>query len=466
MPDDPAQERESSVKIVWRLAWPAVALNSLQTLNSLLDSNFLGHLEPAAMTAVGGSTPLLFLLVSLSFALGTAGTAIVSRAYGAQNLEECREANRRSLGLAVFGGFALGLLAIPLASLLSQILLPPGDVRARELLLQYFTPFAFSLPAIFAIQALAGSLRGVGDTKSPLYISGLQIILHIVLNFLFIFPTRSWNGITIPGLGLGILGAGLSLTVSAWLAAMVYLIHAAKTPLGSSWRIRWPGSEWARRLLRIAVPAATMNILRVTSLMAFTNVLTHVPNGSLAVAALRPSFAIESFAFMPAFGLAIAASALVGQSLGMQRPDRAERLAWAAAHQAAIVSTVISVILFAFALPIANAILPTQPEVAVIASHYIMYICATEVLFAYAMVMIGAIQGAGDTVRPLWLTVFCMWIMRVPLAAILALPQWGPIPGLGMGSDGCWLAMSITQVVQGVLAILLFRQGAWKTQTV
>jgi len=461
--EDPS---ENSLSIVWRLAWPAVALNSLQTLNALLDSSFVGSLEPAALTALGAATPFIFLLVSLSFALGTAATALVARAYGAGEREQFVQSNQQCISLSLVGGFLLALAAIPLGHFAAQAMLPAEATRAAALMMQFMAIFAFSLPAIFIMQTLAGSLRGIGDTKSPMYISGLQILIHIVLNFLLIFPTREWNGITIPGANLGIQGAALGLTLSAWIAAAIYLGWSVRTPLGNVWRLGLPNLKWAKRILNVAVPAAMMSIVRVTSLMGFTYVLSHVPHGENAIAAMRVGFSIEAFAFMPAFGLAIAASALVGQSLGMQRPDRAERLAWTSAHQAAIVSFVISVGLFVFALPIATLILPTKPAIAEIASHYVLYIAATEVLFAYGMVMVGGLQGAGDTVRPLWLTIFSMWLIRVPLAAFLALPSIGPIRGLNMGSDGCWLAMSITQVIQGIMAMVVFKQGKWKLKVV
>jgi len=459
-------EPENSLAIVWRLAWPAVALNSLQTLNALLDSSFVGSLEPAALTALGGATPFIFLLVSLSFAFGTAATALVARAYGAGEREQFIKSNRQCISLSLVGGFLLALLAIPLGHFASQSMLPEGATRAAALMLQFMAIFAFSLPAIFIVQTLAGSLRGIGDTKSPMYISGIQILVHILLNFLLIFPSRDWKGITIPGAGMGIQGAALGLTLSAWIAAAIYLAWSARTPLGQSWSLALPNWLWTKRILNIALPAAMMSIVRVTSLMAFTYVLSHVPQGEAAIAAMRVGFSIEAFAFMPAFGLAIAASALVGQSLGMGRPDRAERLGWTAAHQAAIVSLVISVGLFLYATPIAQLILPSKPEMAAIAAQYVVYIAATEILFAYGMVMVGGLQGAGDTVRPLWLTIFSMWLIRVPMAAFLALPAIGPIKGMNLGSDGCWMAMSITQVVQGVLAMIVFRQGKWKSQVV
>ncbi len=103
--------------------------------------------------------------------------------------------------------------------------------------------FCCGLPAIFIIQSLAGSMRGIGDTKSPMVISGIQILLHILLNFILIFPPRETAvGVTIPGFDMGLSCTALSL--SAWIAAIIYFAYSARTPLGSSWaigRLHWSG---------------------------------------------------------------------------------------------------------------------------------------------------------------------------------------------------------------------------------
>lgn len=399
-------------------------------------------------------------MISLSFALGTAATALVSRAYGAGKVAEFVEANRKVVSISIISGLLLTGVGYFIAPLAAAAFIPADNPRAAELLIVYMRVFLIGLPAIFLIQTLAGSLRGIGDTKSPMYISGMQVILHIVLNYLLIFPPRTLgNGFTVPGFDLGLAGAALAFAISAWIAALIYILWSVKTPLEKSLGLAMPSFDWVRRILRIATPAALMSVTRVTSLMAFTYILKFVPQSSSAIAAIRPSFSIEALAFMPSFGLTVAAGALVGQSLGMLKPERAYRLGWAAAHQAAIVSTAVAVIMFVFADPIAGFILPDQPDVAPIVASYLRFISVTEIMFAYGMVLIGAMQGAGDTIRPFWMTLLCMWLLRVPLAWVFAI-------GFGMGVDGAWLSLSITQLVQGLIAIWLWKKGHWRTTEV
>lgn len=463
-PTTEVSRRERSSRIVWELAWPAVALNSLQVVNSVLDGGFVGHLPKASLVAYGGMTPVLFLMFSFAMSLATAATALVSRAYGAGEPGEYRMATRQSLALSVMGGLLLSAVCWVLAPAFARSLLPPTATDSVPLMAQFFRIYALGLPAIFVIQALAGSLRGVGDTRSPMVISGFQILLHIALNLVLIFPTRTLGGIVIPGAGMGLNGAGAALAASAWVSAIVYLGYVGRTRLGKQWDIRLPVWAWVVRVVRIAAPAAMMSVLRVGSLTAFQLVLTAVPDGESAIAALRCAFAIEGIMFMPSFGLSMAASALVGQSLGMKKPDRAERLAWTAAHHAGIVTTVLAVPIFFGAETLAGWMLGDKATVIEQAVSLIRWLCVTEVMFAYAMVMVGAMQGAGDTKRPLWLTIICMWLLRVPMAYVLALPSGVAVFGLGvgMGAVGAWIAMSVTQAIQGALSIVYFKQGHWK----
>lgn len=264
---------------------------------------------------------------------------------------------------------------------------------------------------------------------------------------------------TLPGYDMGLAGGALALTISAWMAAVGYLLYAGRTALGSVWRLILPSWVWVVRIFRIAIPAAIMALLRVSSLAVFTIVLKYAKDASDAIAGMRPGFAIESMMFMPSFGLAMAAAALVGQSLGAKNPDRAERLAWTAAHHAAIVTALLALPIFLGADGLANLLAQGKPSIAAETALLLRYLCVTEVGFAYAMVMMFAMQGAGDTVRPMWITVITLWGMRVPLTWLLALP-------LGLGSTGAWIAMSVTQLLQGLFAVLAFRQGKWKHKEV
>lgn len=451
---------ENPTHIVWKLAWPAVALNSLQVVNAMLDSGFIGHLPQHDLVAYGALTSFIFLLFSIAMAIGTASTALVSRAYGAGQIGELQKAARQCLGVAFFSGIVLAIVGYVLSGPAANFFLPKEEVVAHRRMVEFIAVWVIGLGPLYLIQALAGALRGVGDTKSPMIISGLQIIGHILLNFILIFPPREiGGGITIPGFNLGLVGAGAAPAIANVLAAVVYLAYTPRTSLGSCLKFEFPRLDWVRRILRIAIPAAVMALLRVGTLALSMLALKMSNNGAVALAAIRPGFGIEAIMFMPSFGLSMAAAALVGQSLGMGRPERAERLAWTAAHHAAIVTVVLSVPIFIFAPQISGLLIADKPAISAEAAVLLRALCLTEVGFAYAMVFMGAMQGAGDTKRPLWITIWCLVFLRAPLSFLLTL-------GLAMGPMGTWIAISLTQGVQGALSAFVFKQGRWKTEKV
>lgn len=479
----PETERpENLSRVLWSFAWPVVALNSLQVLNTLLDRFFVGQLPSSALMAQAGAMNLMFLLFSIAASIATGASAIVSRAYGAKNRAEFREAARQSVRMAMVFGLILAGIGMVATPFVARLVLPARETAAIASMIEFLRIYALGLPAIFVIQSLAGCLRGVGDSRSPMWISGIQILAHIALNFVLIFPPRALGetGLLIPGLNLGLNGAAWGLTLSAWLSALLYLFLARRTELDLSATLGLPRWVWIQRVFRIAIPSAVMSILRVFSLTAFTIILAGVPSGGPAIAAMGVAFAIESIMFMPAFGLSMAASALVGQSLGMKKPERAERIAWMAGHHGALVVLAVVAPIYLGAHQIAGVMIEEKPrpkvetvqqiqaaeaeseakkETQKQAVELLRWLCVTEVGFSYAMILIGAMQGAGDTRNPLWITVVSLWLLRVPLA-------WGLAYPLALGATGAWISMSVSQLIQGILAMIVFRRGAWKSQVV
>lgn len=475
------EEKENPSKVLWQLAWPVVALNSLQVVNSVLDRTFLGHLPSSALTAHGGATSVIFLMFSLAVSVATGAGAIVSRAYGANNPQEYRKGSDQALRVALYSGLVCALITIVGAPGFATFILPRNATDAIRQMTTFSICFGVALPATFLIQTIAANLRSIGDTKSPMRISGLQILLHIVLNFLFIFPPQvvrfGGANLKVPGLGLGLLGAGIAIAISTWAACLVYLVYVRKTALELHFGFRLPEKEWGIRILKIATPAALMSVLRVFSLTVFTMVLALTPTASDAVAAMTTAFAIESVMFAPAFGLSAAAGALVGQSLGAKKPERAQKLGWIAGLYAFAVALTFCAPVYIYAETIAKSMLGANVGVIREATSLIHLLCLTEPLFCLAMVLIGAMQGAGDTKRPMWISVFSLWLLRVPLAVLLCLKPGDPyftILGLtltaplgwAMGAKGAWIAMSFTQGFQGIFSAIVFLQGRWKSQAV
>jgi putative MATE family efflux protein len=207
-----------------------------------------------------------------------------------------------------------------------------------------------------------------------------------------------------------------------------------------------------KRIMRVGLPTGVEMLAWRVGMMVFARAVASL--GTVAVAAHVVVWRTESFAFMPGLGFAIAATALVGQSLGAGDPLRAERTGYITFQLAALLMGSIGLLLVLFPRPFLG-LFTSDPEVIQTAIPVLRIICAVEVLQAAAFVFAGALRGAGDTLYPMLVTLILMWVVRVPLALVLGLV-------LGMGLAGAWAGMALDLSLRGIIYYFRFRRGRWK----
>jgi putative MATE family efflux protein len=431
---------------VWNLSLPAVTTNLLQTTNAFLDRMFVGRLGRDALAAVGVAGQGLFLLIAISFIVGTGATALVARFVGAQVLHDARKTLRQSLTLSALIGavcmVAGYLLAEPAFHLMGM---EPSAERAT---VSFFSIALLGTVPLFIGQALGAVFRGMGDMRTPLKVMVLVNIVHILLDFALIFGIGPF-----PRMGLA--GAATALTISQWFGFALFWLALRKHPvMGKAVQFQRLDMAWAKRIVNIGAPASLQALLRITSMLGYTRILSATPQGTAALAALPIGLTAESIAFMPGLGYSMAATALVGQSLGAKRPDIASRYAWMSTAQAGVIMTIMGIVFYVFAYPFAHWF-TRDPLVVEVAADYLRINAYAQPFLALAMVLSGAFQGAGDTRTPTWITFVTMWLMRLPLAYMLALT-------MGYNTLGAWWAMAGSVIAAGLLTAVLFRGGRWK----
>lgn len=431
---------------VWNISIPAVTTNLLQTTNAFLDRMFVGRLGRDALAAVGVAGQGMFLLMAISFIVGTGATALVARFVGAQALDDARKTLRQSLTLSAMMGavcmVSAYLLAKPAFGLMGM---EPSAERAT---LTFFSIALIGIVPLFVGQALGAVFRGMGDMRTPLKVMIVVNAVHILLDFGLIFGVGPF-----PRLGLA--GAATALTLSQWFGVAMFWVALRRHPvMGQAVGFQRLEMAWARRIVHIGAPASLQALLRITSMLGYTRILTATREGTVAVAALPIGMTAESIAFMPGLGYSMAATALVGQSLGAKRTDVASRYAWMATAQACGIMTVMGIVFYVLAYPFAHWF-TRDPLVVKVAADYLRINAYSEPFLALAMVLSGAFQGAGDTRTPTWITFVSMWLLRLPLAYLLAL-HWG------YQTLGAWWAMAVSVIASGLLTALLFQRGGWK----
>jgi putative MATE family efflux protein len=444
------QERPLS-SMVWELAWPAVVVNLIQSVNMFVDSSFIGRLGTSALAGAGLFSSIAWMMLALAIAVGTASTALVARFYGAQDLEQARKAMHQCISITVVAAvLACGMTLLLMHPLLDALMGdrgPDAKLNAIRLLL----PALAGIPAVFLTNVLVGSLRAIGDTRSPILVMSVMMVVHLGTSYVLIFGHLGFAP-------MGIAGAGIGFALSSWVGTLLFLPILARRDLGRVHLPRLPEWSWVKRVVRLGYPNALQSESRVLGMMVFMGILARTIEGEIAVATLRIGLVVESIAFMPGLGYAIAASALVGQSLGAKMPDRGGRIAWIAGLQACIAMCALALVFVLFARPFGSIFVDDVAVINLTVSY--LYIAALSYPFlAYFIVMGLALQGAGDTLRSALVAITSMWIFRLPLGYVMALV-------LGMGANGAWWAMTIATVAGGLMAVYIFWRGNWKLVTV
>jgi putative MATE family efflux protein len=459
-PDEPAS---SSVRLhdsfraihqeVWELAWPSVLTMLLQTVNSLMDMFFVGHLpngrQALAATGTGGS--IVFLLVSVAMGVTVGTTALVARFTGAGDDENVLEATGQSVALGAILGVGLGILAFvaraPIVNAVLDVVQNPG---AASMCITYLQIALIAMPALFVMNVFHSAYRGSGDTRTPLLVTLATIGTHITFNYLLIYGHLGFPR-------MGVAGAATAFAISLFMGVGIFLALLPFRPaLRGCLRPAYlrPRTHWAWRILRIGAPAAVQAVIRTLAMMSFSGMLARTLERDASVAALQIGVRSESIAFMPGFGYSVAASALVGQNLGAKDPSRAERCALAATLQGIGIMALMAALFYACARQFASAF-TSDPTVCRLGADYLRVNAICEPFLGLGMVLTGALQGAGDTLRPTYITMVNMWLVRLPLAYTLMF-------SLNMQTHGAWLSMAVTTIIGGLWTLALFRTGKWK----
>lgn len=440
-------------KRVWKLAIPAIGENLLATSLMIVDTLMISRFGnvPIAASAVAGVIVWRSFMTLGCIERGT--TAMVARYYGERNMERLCRTVAQSIYMAAGIGLILSVLgAVYSEQLLRWMKAPPDVVIAGKPFLQVI--FLASIPRMFFFVA-AASIRGAGDTRSPMWITLWMNVINIVLNYLLIFGHFGF-----PKLGL--LGSGISTAFAILFSAVaiLWVMFSGR----SHFRLRArhfrfdPGL--LRTMWRISFPSFFEElIISAGFLLFFTYIATM---GTDILSAHRVSTNIESLSFMAGFGFSIAASTLVGQSLGMGRVDLARTSFRRTTALCVIVMSVVAVFLIVFGRQVVMAFAPEYTFSSPAAArefHQLAYtllvIAALEQpLLGVTMTLSGALRGAGDTISPMITSFVGTIIVRAGVCYVLAFT-------LNFGIYGVYVGTAIDWALRSTILFYLYKTGRW-----
>lgn len=436
------------------LAWPAIVEQLMITLVQYVDTAMVGSLGSVATAAVGLTASTTWLFGGMFNAASIGFSVQVAQHLGAGRQKQARDVTWQALRFVGIFGLLMGSIAFALSFPLPAMLGAEAAVQPQASL--YFRIIACTMPFTLGANMFSAILRCAGDTRTPMVLNLMINILNVILNFFFIYPSRTLtvfgSSLSVWGAGWGVGGAAFASGCSTALVFFLFIMVLIRRP--SPVQMKWAERCGFRKdcllaVWRLGLPAALERATLCVAQIVITAVITGI--GTVAVAANHLAVTAESISYLPASGVAVAGTTLVGQAMGAGRKDLAKRFARMVSWMGIAIMTLGGAVLFTLA-PQLIMIFSKDPEVISLGAQVLRIVAFAEPLFGASIVASGALRGAGDSRGPFYISLATMWGVRITLSLLLA----GQL-----GLVGVWLAMAAELCARGLIFMIRLYRGRW-----
>ncbi|MDX9940831.1 MAG: MATE family efflux transporter [Bacteroidales bacterium] len=425
-------------------ALPMLLGNVFQQLYNIVDTIIIGrYIGTDAVAAAGASFPVIFVLISLVIGITTGTTIIISQYYGAKDYEKVKRAIDTAFIILFFGSIFLTVLGLLLIGPIWKLLALPEHLVPDATL--YFSVYAIGLVFMFGYNGVSGVLRGLGDSKTPLYFLIIATILNIILDLLFVL-VFGWG---IAGVAVAtVMAQGISFGLSVlYLNRYHQLIRVSYSGLVFD-------RDIFRKSLRIGIPTGLQHTFVSLGMIALLRIVNGF--GTNTIAAYTIAGRIDSFAAMPAMNFSMALSTFVGQNLGANKPERVKSGYRSTLTMTTTISLVVTIVAWLFGRDLMRVFTP-DAEVIQIGYEYLVIVSSFYILFSAMFTTNGIMRGAGDTLVPMFITLFSLWVLRIPGSYFLS---------LRMGTDGIWWGIPMAWFFGWLFSWIYYRTGKWRSKAV
>lgn len=427
------------------LAIPMVIEMFMESLFALVDVFFVAKVGVDAVTTIGLTEAVLTLIYSVAIGCSSGATALVARRIGEKDPKAASFTAFQALMVGVTFGVVTGVVGMFFAEDILKFMGASPEVLATGT--NFVRIMLGSNVVIMLLFLLNGVFRGAGDPAIAMRTLLLANGLNIILDPIFIFGLG-------PIPAMGVTGAAIATTTGRSIGVLyqLYNLFWGKGAIRIERSMMKIDLGIIRRLLEVSLSGAVQFIIASASWIFLMRIISRF--GSESVAGYTIGIRVIIFALLPSWGLANAASTLVGQNLGAKQPDRAEQSAWRAGYFNTIFLLGVSALCFIMA-PLIMTFFTDKPEVARIGAMTLRILGLGNVMYAYGMVISQAFNGAGDTRTPMIVNFICFWLIEIPLGYLLAVT-------LGMGVLGICIAVPASESLLALILIVIFRKGKWK----
>ncbi|HEY7643106.1 MAG TPA: MATE family efflux transporter [Steroidobacteraceae bacterium] len=441
--------KETLNRAILLLAVPMVLEMVMESLFAVVDVFWVSRLGRDAVAVIGLTESVMSLIYAVAIGMSFAGTAIVARRIGEKDPER---AARSAAQLMLLGALVSAGLGVLLGTFAPDILRLMGATPAvAELGSSFARIMLGGNLTVFMIFLINAIFRGAGDAVLAMRTLWLANALNIALGPCFIF---GWG----PFPELGVTGAAVATNIGRGVGVLYQLWHIA----GHNSRVRvrlhhfLPAPDVIKGIVSTAGTGILQLLINTTSWVGLFKILAMF--GSAALAGYTIAIRIVVFALMPAWGLANAGATLVGQNLGAQQPDRAEKAVRIATRFNVLLLGIVGAAFVIFSYPLVR-LFTSDPETLSYGARALWIVSLAFPLYAAGMCLESAFNGAGDTWTPTRLNFFCFWLGQIPLAWVLA-------EIVGLGAHGVFISVPVSFSVLALWSAVLFKRGRWKLQKV
>lgn len=452
-------------KVILNFAIPMLLGNLFQQTYSFVDSMIVGRLiGDEALAAVGATFPIIFALISFIIGIASGGTIIISQYYGAKNIPKVRNTVDTIFIFVFFASLLIMGLGIGFSRQIYEYLhLPPEIIPYAT---TYLNTFLSGTILLFGFNGICSILRGIGDSRTPVYFLIIASLLNILLDFVFI-----------KFLNLGIRGAALA-TVAAngitFIAAAIYLNKTHKVLRINFIHLKFD-KEVFWQSVKIGVPSGFQQTFVALGMIALFRIVNHFDTH--VITAYSIAGRIDGLAMQPAMTFGQALSAFVGQNIGAGKIDRVRKGLLATLLMSIIVSVSVTIFVILLRIPLIELFTNTNQVIAV-GSKYLVIVSSAYIIFSIMFSLNGVMRGAGDTLVPMFITLISLWIIRIPFASLLSgrfleiLNNWGinlnlpPLMSGKLAEVGIWFSVPIAWATGAIFSFFYYKTGKWKLKAI
>ena len=436
--------RNEKLRLIISLSIPSILAQISATVMFFIDASMVGHLGAKASAAIGLVETTTWLMGGLGTAVNLGFAVQVAHAIGANDFDRARRVLRQSLMCCLLWSLSISVTALLISGQLPYWLGGSEEIAHDASL--YFAIIGLT-GVFFQMSGLGSSmLKCAGNMDVPSLLNIWMCVMDVAFNYLFIYKLEMGVAGAAIGTGLAeLITACLMMYFLLWRSNMLSLAKVG----GNSMESFKPRGDVVRTAFKIGAPMGLQHLLMGGAQIVSTLIVA--PLGTVAIAAHSLGITVESLCYMPGFGIADAATTLVGQSYGAGKRMLTQSFANMSTALGMVVMTLMGVLMWIFAAELMSLMTPVD-EIIVMGAECLRIEAFAEPMFAASIVINGVFIGVGDTLRPAIMSLVSMWGVRLTLAALLAATY---------GLPGVWTAMAIELSLRGVIFLIRLRHGGW-----